>query len=175
MLNRTNLTLSARTLSNRLNLGTRSLALNAGVNHGGQTLRIRPTHQDALREGMVWYDVFPTASARYGIPTIPGSFSQSQPCLPSCRLVQPGRSAVAIRVEPDPRPADLIDRPERGAEVGDLRFPSVAVALPERRMPERRLDCESRLGGKPLGKSGVKRAARRAAKSAAVSAACIGK
>ena len=39
MLNRTNLTLSA--LSNRLNLGTRSLALNASVNNGGQTLRIR--------------------------------------------------------------------------------------------------------------------------------------
>ena len=39
MFNRTNLTLSARTLSNRLNLGTRSLALNAGVKNGGRTLR----------------------------------------------------------------------------------------------------------------------------------------
>ena len=38
MLNRTNLTLSA--LSNRLNLGTRSLVLGTGVNHGGNTLRI---------------------------------------------------------------------------------------------------------------------------------------
>ena len=59
MFNRTNLTLSARTLSNRLNLGTRSLALNASVNDGDQTLRIRHAHHDVMREGMVWYDVFP--------------------------------------------------------------------------------------------------------------------
>ena len=38
MLNRTNLTLSALALSNRLNLGTRSLAANASVNDGDQTL-----------------------------------------------------------------------------------------------------------------------------------------
>jgi hypothetical protein len=174
MLNRTNLTLSARTLSLRLNLGTRSLALGAGVNHGDQTTRIRQTHQDAMREGMVWYDVFPVPSERYGIPAIPGSFSQPQPCLPSC-LVQPGRSAWAICVESDPRPADLIARPERGADVGDARFPSVAVAPHERRAPQRRLACESRLGGKSLGIPGVKRATRRAAKSAALSAASRGK
>jgi hypothetical protein len=175
MFHRTNLTLSARTLSNRLNLGTRSLALNAGVNHGGQTLRTRQTHHDAVREGMVWYDVFPIMPARYGILTNPGSFSQPQPCLPSCPRMQPGRSAVAIRVEPDPRPADLIDRPERGVEVGDPRFPSVAVAPWERRSPERPLACESRLGGKSPVKSGWKRAAKRAAKSAATSVARPGK
>ena len=175
MLNRTNLTLSARTLSNRLNLGTRSLALNASVNHGDQTLRTRQTHHDAMREGMVWYDVFPIMPARYGIPTNPGSFSQPQQCLPSCALAQPGRSAAAIRVEPDLRPADLIDRPERGAGVGDPRFPSVAVAPCERRVVERRLACESRLRGKSPRKSGEKRAAKRAAKSAATSVARPGK
>ncbi len=55
MFNRTNLTLSARTLSNRLNLGTRSLALNAGVNHGGQTLRTRHrlSWRHARRDGVV--------------------------------------------------------------------------------------------------------------------------
>jgi hypothetical protein len=175
MLNRTNLTLSARTLSIRLNLGTRSLAINASVNHGGQTLRTRQTHHDAVREGMVWYDVFPIMPARYGIPTNPGSFSQPQQCLPSCALAQPGGSAAAFRVDPDLRPADLIDRPERGVEVGDPRFPSVAVAPRERRVSKRRLACESRLGGKSPGKSGAKRAAKRAAKSAATSVARPGK
>ena len=175
MFNRTNLTLSARSLSNRLNLGTRSLALNAGVNHGGQTLRTRQTHHDAMREGMVWYDVFPITPARYGIPTNPGSFSQPQQSLPSCPLVQPGRSAAAIRVESDPRPADLIDRPERCAEVGDPPFLPVAVARPERRSAKRELGSQSRLEGKAEEKPGLKRAARRAAKAAAASAANIGK
>ena len=50
MFNRTNLTLSARSLSNRLNLGTRSLALVANVKNGDQTLRTRQTHHDVLRE-----------------------------------------------------------------------------------------------------------------------------
>jgi hypothetical protein len=47
MLNRTNLTLS--TLSNRLNLGTRSLVLNTGVNNG-TALRIRHAHHDVMRK-----------------------------------------------------------------------------------------------------------------------------
>jgi len=51
MLNRTNLTLSA--LSNRLNLGTRSLALRTGVNNGGQALRIRSSHdRHVMRKGI---------------------------------------------------------------------------------------------------------------------------
>jgi len=176
MHNRTNLTLSARTLSNRLNLGTRSLAPNAGVNHGGQTLRTRQSHHGAMREGMVWYDVFPIIKTRYGIPTMPGSFSQQQQCQPSCRIEQPGRSAVLVRVEPEPRPADLVDRPERCAEVGDPWYPSVAVALPERRSAKRELSSESRFGWKSSGKPGLKRAARRAAQPvAAASAANVGK
>jgi hypothetical protein len=73
MLNRTNLTLSARTLSNRLNLGTRSLALGVGVHHGNPVARIRQSHQDAMREGMVWYDAFSIKSTRCGIPASPRS------------------------------------------------------------------------------------------------------
>jgi len=75
MLNRTNLTLSALALSNRLNLGTRSLAACAGVNTGDTTLRIRPSHHDVMREGMEWYVVFSNPKPRYAIPAIPCSFS----------------------------------------------------------------------------------------------------
>ena len=55
MLNRTNLTLSA--LTNRLNLGTRTLVLNASGNNGKSTLRIRQVHHDVMRQRMVWYVV----------------------------------------------------------------------------------------------------------------------
>jgi hypothetical protein len=175
MLNRTNLTLSARTLSNRLNLGTRSLALVAGVNHGVQNSRIRQTHHDVLREGMVWYDVFPIMPARYGIPTNPGSFSRPQQGVPSCALAQPAWPAAAIRVEPETRPADLLGRHERGAEVGVPRFPWVAVAPRQRRLSGSMLACELRPEGKSLGKPGWKRSAGCAAKSAAGPAARMGK
>jgi hypothetical protein len=177
MYNRTNLTLSARTLSNRLNLGTRSLAPTASVNHGDQALRIRHSYHDVMREGMVWCDVFPTIGTRYGIPTIPVSLSLLQQCQPSCRIGQPGQSAVDVRVEPEPRPADLVDRPERRVKDGDPRFPSVAVAPVERerRTAKRAIGSTSRLGGKSPGKPFLKRAARRAAKHAAASAANLGK
>ncbi len=108
MFNRTNLTLSARSLSNRLNLGTRSLAVNANATNGGQILRTRHTHHDVLREGMVWYDVFPIMPEGYAIPSIPGSFSQSQQCQPGGLTRLPGRMADDVRVEPDPRPASLV-------------------------------------------------------------------
>jgi hypothetical protein len=52
MLNRNNLTLSA--LSNRLNLGTRSLVLKTGVNNG-TALRIRNIHHDVMREHAGWF------------------------------------------------------------------------------------------------------------------------
>jgi hypothetical protein len=161
MYNRTNLTLSARSLSNRLNLGTRSLALNASVNHGDQTLRTRTAHHGVMREGMVWYDVFPITQPRYGIPTIPGSPFQRRQSLPSCLTRQPGQSAEGVPVEPEPRPANLDDRPERCAEVGDPWSPAVAVAL-----------------GKSTGISAKTHAARRAAKAkpgAATAAPSIGR
>jgi len=71
MLNRTNLTLSA--LSNRLNLGTRSLVLGTGVNNGGNTLRLRRHHHDVMRERMVWYVVSSFESSKYDIPPMPDS------------------------------------------------------------------------------------------------------
>jgi hypothetical protein len=174
MFNRTNLTLSARTLSNRLNLGTRSLALNAGVNHGGQILRSRLALHDAMRDGMVWYDVFPITQPRYDIPTTPGSFSQQSQRQPSCLTEQLGRPAEVVRVEPDPRPVDLVDRPERRATVGDPRFPSS-----ERRSERRASGSASRSGWKSSGKPGLKRTAKRTAKAKAatyaIAAANIGK
>jgi hypothetical protein len=178
MFNRKNLTLSARTLSNRLNLGTRSLALNASVNHGGQILRTRQAFHGVMRDGMVWYDVFPITQPRYGIPTNPGSFSPQPQRQPSCLIQQPGLPAVVVLVEPDPRPADLIDRPERCATVGDPRFPSVTVTGLERRSAERVSGSASRSGWKSLGKPGLKRTAKRAAKAkaaTAIAAASIGK
>ncbi len=180
MINRKNLTLSARTLSNRLNLGTRSLAANAGVNHGALTLRTRTAYHGVMREGMVWYDVFPIDDARYGIPTIPGSLFQPQQSLPSCLTRQPGQPAEGVRVELDPRPADLADRLERRVTVGDPRFPSVAVTAPERRMEERVSGSLSRSGWKSQGKPGLKHAPGRAAKAkakavVAIAAANVGK
>jgi hypothetical protein len=176
MFNRTNLTLSARSLSNRLNLGTRSFALVANVKNGDQTLRIRHTHHDVLREGMVWYDVFPSMPEGYGIPSIPGSFSQSQQCQPGGLTGLSGRRADDVRVEPDPRPASLVGRPEPCVRVGVPGRLPVSVAGSERSSCERERSSESRPGREIPAKPGRKRAARRAAKAAAtISAAAIGK
>ncbi len=101
MLNRTNLTLSA--LSNRLNLGTRSLALNASVNHGDQTLRIRHLHHDVMRDTMVWYVVSPFAPGKYDIPPIPGSTIPGQQQRPvGCAGQEASRSVCPPSVEPSP-------------------------------------------------------------------------
>ncbi len=67
MLTRTNLTLSA--LSNRLNLGTRSLVLNTSVNNG-TALRIRHAHQDAMRERMGVHFVGEPVRVVYPAPPI---------------------------------------------------------------------------------------------------------
>lgn len=175
MFHRTNLTLSARTLSNRLNLGTRSLASNAGVKNGGRTLRTRHAHHDVSRDGMVWYDGFSIMPMGYVIPTIPGSFSvqQRQPGLP-----QGQPTAVDVRVIPDPRPADLVGRPERCARVGVAGSLPAAVADPERSSPSGERSPGSRPERKAPGKPGSKRAARLAAPTsaaAAISAAGPGK
>lgn len=102
MLNRTNLTLSA--LSNRLNLGTRSLVLGTGVNHGGQTPRLRQFHHDVMRDRMVWYVVSPFTSPKYDIPPVPDSIipgPRQQPI--RCAASQEASwTASARRVEPVP-------------------------------------------------------------------------
>ena len=176
MFNRTNLTLSARTLSNRLNLGTRSLALVANVKNVGRTLRIRQAHHDVLREGMVWYDVFTIMPMGYGIPSIPGSFSHSQRSQPGCVTRQPGHLAVEVRVEPDPRPADLVGRPEPCVRVGVAGVLPASVALSERSSSECERSSGPRSGRTATAKPGLKRAAWRATRAAAaIAAASIGK
>ena len=112
MLNRTNLTLSALALSNGLNLGTRSLAANASVNDGDQTLRTRHSHHDVMRERMVWYVVSSISKPTDAIPAIPSSFSQQQQQPLSCETLPQGNVAVEVCVKPEPRPADLVGRPE---------------------------------------------------------------
>ncbi len=69
MLNRNNLTLSA--LSNRLNLGTRSLVLTTGVNNG-TALRIRHTHHDVMRNHMEQESVTAIPVGVYAIPPMSG-------------------------------------------------------------------------------------------------------
>jgi hypothetical protein len=112
LLNRTNLTLSALALSNGLNLGTRSLAANASVNDGDQTLRTRHSHHDVMRERMVWYVVSSIPKPTDAIPAIPSSLSQKQQQPSSCVTLPQGDVAVEVCVEPEPRPADLVGRPE---------------------------------------------------------------
>jgi len=94
MLNRTNLTLSA--LSNRLNLGTRSLAVNASVNNRGQALTLRPSFHDhhVMREGTVWDVVRSFYSPSDRISPRPGSM------IPIPRSLQrPMRCADSRKIE----------------------------------------------------------------------------
>jgi hypothetical protein len=113
MLNRMNLTLSALALSNRLNLGTRSLAANASVNKGGKTQDIRRSHHDGMREGMVWSGKYPIPQIGSLLPPIPSSFSTAPQC-PSQRVAVRCSSRVAdVQVSVEPRPDNLADRPER--------------------------------------------------------------
>jgi hypothetical protein len=178
MFHRTNLTLSARTLTNRLNLGTRSLALVANVKNNGRTLRTRHTHHDVLREGMVWYDMFTIMPQGSIIPTIPGPLSQQQ-CQPGRLNGQPGPVAEDVRVIPDPRPADLVGRPEPCVRVGVVGVlpPPVVVSERSSRSSERSSGSRSaaaETARKPASKRAAGRAARATA-AAAISAASTGK
>lgn len=71
MFYRTNLTLSA--LSNRLNLGTRSLVQTTSVNHGDLALRIRHPYHDVMRDKMAWCVASPFKPVGYDIPRSLGS------------------------------------------------------------------------------------------------------
>jgi len=162
LLNRTNLTLSALALSNGLNLGTRSLAANASVNDGDQTLRTRQSHHDVMRERMVWYVVSSIPKPMYEIPAIPSSFSQ-QPF--SCVTLPQGDVAVEVCVEPEPRPADLVGRCEPC--VLD-RYPSFGASVPSAgNLTRGASGSKARPGLKSSGIQGLKRTARRAARPAA--------
>ena len=117
MLNRTNLTLSALALSNRLNLGTRSFAANASVNFGGQTLRTRQSHHDVMRERMDWYVVLSIPRPRYAIPAIPGSFFHVLQRQLSFVTSEQSPVAVDVLSYPSRDPADLVGRRERGCYI----------------------------------------------------------
>jgi hypothetical protein len=164
-LNRTNLTLSALALSNGLNLGTRSLAANASVNDGDQTLRTRHSHHDVMRERMVWYVVSSIIKPMHAIPAIPGSFFQQQQRPSSCMTLPQGDVAVEVCVESDPRPADLVGRRERCVLDRD---PSLGTIVPPTGNPTTGASgTRSRPGLKSAGIHGSKRTARRAARPAA--------
>ena len=129
MLNRTNLTLSA--LSNRLNLGTRSLALNASVNHGGQILCIRHLHHDVMRDTMVWYVVSPFAPGKYDIPLIPGSTIPGQQQRPVvCAGQEASRSVCPPSVEPSPSQTWFLSQEFLGQGSRGSRSASPAPARP---------------------------------------------
>jgi hypothetical protein len=165
LLNRTNLTLSALALSNGLNLGTRSLAANASVNDGDQTLRNRHSHHDVMRERMVWYVVSSIPKPMYASPAIPSSFFQFQQQLLSCVTLPQGDVAVKVCVEPKPRPADLVGR--REPCVLD-RDPSFGTIVPfSGNLTRGASDFKLRPGMKRSGIPGLKRTARRAARPAA--------
>lgn len=184
MFHRTNLTLSARSLSNRLNLGTRSFALDANVKNGGRTLRTRHAHLDVLREAMAWHDVYPLMPVPVGcvIPSIIGSFSRQQGGSGG-QPRQPGHPTADVRVPSRSRPADLVGVRCVGpcVEVGVLgRRPASAAsasASAERSSlsSERSSlgEREERTGRKSPVKPGFKRAAWRAAASAAAPAAIL--
>jgi hypothetical protein len=173
LMNRTNLTLSALALSNRLNLGTRSLAVNASVNDGDLTPRIRHPHHDVMRERMVWHVVSSIIEPMYAIPTIPGSFSQQQQRPSSCVTLPQGDVAVDVCVGPDLRPADLVGRRERC--VFD-RDPSFGTIVPPAGNPTSgATGTRTRPGMKSAGINGSKRTAKRTAHKAAAMSATFGK
>jgi len=173
MLNRTNRTLSALALSNRLNLGTRSLAANASVNRGDKTLLVRQSHHGVMCDGMVWYFMFPVPKSGHVIPLIPGSISQASQCQLSCVTEQHGLVAVAVRVESEPRPADLIGRPELCAPDRGPVDPATVLLTGD--VTTCTTDSRSCPSVKSSGKPRLKRTARRAApKTAAARSATSG-
>jgi hypothetical protein len=105
MLNRTNRTLSAHL--NRLNLGTRSLAMQANVNTGADALHTRHAYPVDLRAGIVGYPVSPVPFGGYAIPSIPGSPSVS-PWLSVSPVIHP-RVDLALAVDA----SSLMDWPAR--------------------------------------------------------------
>ncbi len=177
MFHRTNLTLSARTLSNRLNLGTRSFALFANVKNNGQTLRARQTHHDVMREGMMWYPVSPIISEVCGVPSIPGTLTRPRPGQPDGQPRRSGLLAVDVRVETEPRSADLGGRPERSFSIGELGTIPASAAVAERGSHACEPSSGRRIAAKALGKPGLKRSTRFASRKAGavLSAAAVGR
>jgi hypothetical protein len=125
LLNRTNLTLSALALSNGLNLGTRSFAVDANVSNGDQTLRIRQVHHDVMRERMVWYVVSSIPKPSDANPAIPSSFFPRRPQRPGCLTLPRGYVEADSCVEPDTRPANLVERDQPGVFDREVSFKTI--------------------------------------------------
>lgn len=98
MLNRTNRTLSAK--RNRLNLGTRSLAVQGEVN-GKNTLRVRHAHGFAMRDGMFAIPDPSIQQSRIGSAGIPCS----SPVEPWPVVGPDVRTVVGLAVTPAVRTA----------------------------------------------------------------------
>ncbi|MGO9465492.1 MAG: hypothetical protein ACLQVF_15215 [Isosphaeraceae bacterium] len=158
MLNRTNLTLSALALSNRLNLGTRSLAAHASVNTGDKTQYIRQSHHGVMREGMVWSGGYPIPQIGPAFPSIPGSFSPAPQCPSQDVAVQCSCRVADVQVLVEPRPDNLAERPER--IVSDC-YPGVtATTAIKRARTQPVLLLDSRLRPRLSWLGGLKRDAR---------------
>ena len=164
MINRKNQTLSALALSNRLNLGTRSLAVNAGVNHGDQILCILHSPHDIMRDGTAWYVVSSIPKTRYAMPICPGSFSEIEQHPFRCVPEQQRDLSADGRVESEPRPTGCAVRPRLQAD-GDRKIPAIVPA--SWNATTRQSGREARSGAKSPRKHGLKPAASRATKRAA--------
>ena len=167
MLNRTNLTLSA--LSNRLNLGTRSLARTASVNHGAQPVRIRHLHSDhdVMRDRMVWYVVSSFPREIYVIPLIPGSIIPG-PQQRLSRWVGQGSSQSACERsgEPETTLSWLLGQAGCGHQGSESRSTRPAVKPAGTRVSKRRPGRCPRLAGF----EGLPAAARQAATAGSAAA-----
>ncbi len=149
MLTRTNLTLSA--LSNRLNLGTRSLVLNTGVNNGTAS-RIRHSHHDVMRDSMAVFkvgDFFVYPAPPITDPAIPDApRPASDPASPACASPRSSQSQESWRLS-------------QGLGLGSGRAPSFrsrsAAACTAASATRPRL---GRGAGKSIGKAGAAGAAR---------------
>jgi len=112
MLNRTNRTLSANL--NRLNLGTRMLGLNAGVNNGSLTLRTAP--------------VYPTAAVRVEVLEHPAIQEQAPPIQ---AMPKPGKPAMSMILGSSPGMSssarDLTARDQRSSAISTPPRPVVDV------------------------------------------------
>jgi hypothetical protein len=113
MLSRTYLTLSA--LTNRLNLGTRALVLNASVNNGKAILRIRHLHHEVMRQRVVWCVEPSFVLGNSDIPPMPGSIIPGPQHRPiRCEGQDVSRSACQCSVQPEPSLVWLLKQTRHG-------------------------------------------------------------
>ena len=145
MFYRTNLTLSA--LSNRLNLGTRSLVQATSLNHGDQALRIRHSYRDVMRDKMAWCVASPLKPVDYDIPRSLGSTIAGQEerfVHQACRISS--HSACQEPVSPRPKRLGRVSQPASGRREPFFRparqsprpAPAIVLALVPGRSPASR-------------------------------------